>query len=238
LRWAVGSGNFPLSFFAMRFLVLSLCLFAVAAAFAEDKLDLAPLKKWIARQDEVRTIQADFTQTRKFRALRDPLTGKGRLAFNASTSAMRWELGDPPKMVVIRKGDAFWIIQANKKTVERLSAADINKAGSSRGIAVPSFPIAKDFASFNRQFEVLAIQTAEGRCHVEILPREAQARKFLAAIKLDFEIGSGHLLSFEIVTRDGGSMRNEFFNVRMNQKIDPRTFDFDLTGYEVVDAKE
>ena len=71
-----------------------------------------------------------------------------------------------------------------------------------------------------------------------MLPRDAQARKFLAALKLDFNTANGHLLAFEMVTRDGSSLRNEFSNVQVNPKIDRGVFDFDLTGYEVVDAKD
>jgi outer membrane lipoprotein-sorting protein len=41
-----------------------------------------------------------------------------------------------------------------------------------------------------------------------------------------------------VVARDGSSMRNEFSNVKMNVKIDRHIFDFDFTGYEVIDAKE
>ena len=43
---------------------------------------------------------------------------------------------------------------------------------------------------------------------------------------------------FEMAFRDGSSMRNEFSNVKMNQKIDHHIFDFDFTGYEVTDARE
>ncbi len=100
-----------------------------------------------------------------------------------------------------------------------------------------NFPIARDFADFNRQFETLAVSVADNRCHLEILPRDAQAKKMLEAIKIDFETVSGHLLSFELATRDGSSMRSDFTNVRLNQKIDRHVFDYDFTGYEIVDGK-
>ena len=71
-----------------------------------------------------------------------------------------------------------------------------------------------------------------------MLPRDARARKMLNALKLDFNTTSGHLLAFEIATRDGSSLRNEFSNVEVNPKIDRSVFDFDLSGYEIVDAKQ
>jgi len=218
-------------------LLLSLfsLLFAVTAVAAES-LDMAPVKKWIARQDELRSVQADFTQTRSLRALRSPIATPGHLAFS-TPDLLHWELGEPAKTIVIRKGDTYFLIQPAKKKVERYKADSIAKRGGAMGFAMINFPLAKDFADFNRQFETLAVNVMDDRCHLEILPRDAQAKKMLEAIKIDFDTASGHMLSFELATRDGSSMRSDFTNVRVNQKIDRHLFDFDFTGYEVVDGK-
>ena len=100
------------------------------------------------------------------------------------------------------------------------------------------FPLATDFADFQRKFEILSSTTEGERCHLEILPRDPQARKFLSALKIDFNTKTSHMISFEMVTRDGSSMRNEFSNVRVNQKVDRSTFEYDLTGYDVTDVKD
>ena len=191
--------------------------------------DLAPLKQWIARQAEVRTVQADFVQKRSFHALRDPLATPGRLWFSAA-GGFRWEVGDPPKMIVLRKGESSLLIQPAKKHAEHLSTAN--------PLPMMNFPLAKNLDDFNRQFEVLSVSVTGDRCHAELLPRDLQARKYLEAFRLDFQTDDGALLDFEIALRDGSSLRNEFFNVRLNGKIDARVFDFDLAGYEVTDAKQ
>jgi outer membrane lipoprotein-sorting protein len=222
----------------MRPLLPLLCLVCALPAFAADVPDLTPIKKWIARQDELRTVQADFTQTRALRALRDPIATPGHIWFEAPNS-LRWELGDPAKTVVVRTGENYFLIQPAKKKAERFSPSAAGKQGQAQGfMAMMSFPLAKDFADFNRQFETLAVTSTEGRCHLEVLPRETQERKFLSAIKIDFDTATGHLISFELDTRDGSSMRNDFTNVRMNQKIDRHVFEYDFTGYEVVDGKK
>jgi outer membrane lipoprotein-sorting protein len=220
----------------MRLLLFLLAPTLACAAPATDSLDLAPVKKWIARQDEFRSVQADFTQTRALRALRSPIASPGRITF-AVPSLLRWELGDPAKTIVLRKGDNYLLIQPAKKKAERIPASNIGQEGGAKGFAMMEFPLATDFADFNKKFEILAVSTEGNRCHLEILPREAQARKFLSALKIDFDTKTGHMISFEMVTRDGSSMRNEFSNVRVNEKIDRRTFEFDLTGYDVTDAK-
>jgi outer membrane lipoprotein carrier protein len=220
----------------MRLLLPLLCLLCALPVRAAESLDLTPVRKWLARQDELHTIQADFTQTRALRALRSPLTTPGHIWFS-TPDALRWELGDPAKTIVIRKGDIYFLIQPAKKKVERYKADSIAQKGGAMGLAMMNFPLAKDFADFNRQFETLAVSSTGDHCHLEILPRDAQAKKFLAAIKIDFDIASGYLLSFELVTREGSSMRSDFTNVRLNQKIDRHVFDYDFTGYEVVDGK-
>jgi outer membrane lipoprotein carrier protein len=220
----------------MRLLIPFLTLLCAFRTFAAESIDMTPVKKWIARQDELRSVQADFTQTRALRALRNPIATPGHMVFS-TPDQLRWELGEPAKSIVIRKGDTYYLIQPAKKKAERFKADNIAKKGGAMGFAMINFPLAKDFADFNRQFETLAVNVTDNRCHLEILPRDAQAKKMLEAIKIDFDMTSGHVLSFELATREGSSMRSDFTNVRMNQKIDRHVFDYDLTGYEVVDGK-
>jgi outer membrane lipoprotein-sorting protein len=70
-----------------------------------------------------------------------------------------------------------------------------------------------------------------------MLPRDASARR-LSAIKLAFDTRTGHWISFEIVTREGSSILNEFRHVEINPKIDKQIFEFDLTGYKVTDESD
>ena len=212
-------------------------LLSAHSALAADSPDLAPLKHWLARQGDIRSVQADFVQTRSFHALRDPLASPGHLWLSAP-HFFRWELGNPAKTVVLRRGDSAYLIQPTKQRAERLDTASLGKPGGSNPLPMMDFPMAKSFEDFNRQFEVQALTVTGTRCHVELQPRDPQAAKFLAALHLDFDTETGYLLSFEARTREGSSLRNEFSNVRLNAKIDPHVFDFDPTGYEVVDAKK
>ena len=113
--------------------IASLFVAVICPLTAAPAPDLAPLKKWVTRQAEVRTVQADFIQKRSFHALRDPLATPGRLWYSAAGQGFRWELGDPPKTIVLRKGDASLLIQPAKKHAEHLAlAADGNPAARTR----------------------------------------------------------------------------------------------------------
>jgi outer membrane lipoprotein-sorting protein len=221
----------------IRVTLLLAALFFSDSLPAAESLDFSPVKRWIARQEDFRAVTADFIQTRSLRALKSPLASEGRLWFKAPSS-FRWELGNPAKTIVLRKGDALFMIQPAKKRAERSSAdARPGKPSPMQALGMMSFPFARDFGDFQRQFETLSISTEGTRCHLEVLPRDAQARKFLSALKLDFNTANGHLIGFELATREGSSLRNEFTNVQVNPKIPASVFDFDFTGYEVVDAK-
>ena len=209
---------------------------AVARVAAADSPDLTPVKRWLARQEELHTLQADFTQTRTYKNLRDPLAAPGRLWFSAPGS-FRWELGDPPRTVVLRKGENYYVITPGKKRAERTPTAALGQPGNARRMPMMDFPFARNFEDFNRRFEVVSVSTEGSRCHLEVLPRDPQAKNALAAIRIEFDTETGHLIAFEFVTRDGSSMRSEFSNVRVNAKLDPHQFDYDFTGYEVIDAK-
>jgi outer membrane lipoprotein carrier protein len=235
------AGSLPLElprFHPMRLILLSLlCVLSPFAGRAAESPDLAPIKRWIARQDEFHSVQADFVQTRALRALRSPVAIHGHLWF-ITPDLLRWELGDPPKTIVLRKGATYFLIQVAKKKIERSSASAVGKKGGMQALTMMSFPLAKDFTDFNNRFEVLSVKTEGDRCHFEIAPRDVQSKKFLEAIRIDFDTANGHLLVFEMAFRDGSSMRNEFSNVKMNQKIDRHVFDFDFTGYQMIDARE
>ena len=209
---------------------------AFVRAAAADTPDLVPVRRWLAKQEELRTLQADFTQTRSYKNLRDPLAAPGHLWYSAPGS-FRWEVGDPPKTVVLRRGEDYYVITPGKKRAERTPTAVLNRPGGAARAPIVDFPFAKNYDDFSRRFEILAVTMQGTRCHLELLPRDAQARSALASVRIDFDTETGHLASFEFVTRDGSSLRNEFSNVRTDAKIDPHEYDYDFKGYEVVDAK-
>ena len=118
---------------------------------AADAPDLAPVKRWLARQEELRTLQADFTQTRRYKNLRDPLAAPGHLCYNAPGS-FRWENGEPPKTVVLRKDENYYVITPGKKRAERTPTAALSQPGNARRMPMMDFPFARNFDDFAHRF--------------------------------------------------------------------------------------
>lgn len=220
-------------------LFLSLiCLAGSAVAQETAGVDVAPLKKWIAQQAELKTVSADFTQTRRLRVLKDPVERRGKLWVNGPT-LFRWELGEPPGTIVLRRGKQAFLISVRAKKAKLFdpeALAEREGMRAMRDLPTMDFPMAVTFEEFMKRFDVFAVKVEGTRCDADILPKDAQAQKFLKRIRISFDINTGVLLGFEVATRDGSELRNDFSNVRLNEKIDRSVFDFDFNGYRVTDA--
>lgn len=198
-----------------------------SALFAADP-DTAVVDRWIARQASIRTLSADFTQTRALRVLRNPVASNGRLYFKAPDD-FRWEVGSPAKTIVMRHGDDIRVIEPQKKTM-KVEAIELGK----REAGMMEFPFVKNRADLEKRFKIQDLQVEGGVCRLKLAPRDAAG--FLTGVNLTFDTVEGHLLTLEMTFRDGSSMRNEFSNVKVNEKLPEGIFSFDTTGFQVIDA--
>lgn len=218
--------------------LLLVCLAVPATARETVVVDVTPLKKWIAKQADLKTVSADFVQTRRLRVLKDPVERRGKLWFNGPT-LFRWELGEPPGTIVLRRGKQAFLISVRAKKAKLIdpeALAEKEGMRAMRDLPAMDFPMAVTFEEFTKRFDILGVKVEGSRCDADILPKDAQAQKFLRRLRISFDVETGILLGFEVATRDGSELRNEFSNVRLNEKIDRRVFDFDFNGYRVTDA--
>ncbi len=211
-------------------------LFLSLPMFGAGTVNLAPVGKWIAGQRELQSLTADFVQTRSLKTLRDPLANPGRLYFRAP-DAFRWELGQPARAILLRNRDHVFLIEPAKKKATRFSASALEPKSGTQGLLMMKFPMAKNVEDFKAQFDVIDLQEIENDCEVSLLPKDANARKFLQSLTFRFVKSTGELRFFEMTTREGSKLRNDFSHVRVNEKIDPAIFEYDLAGFEITDAK-
>lgn len=199
--------------------------------------ELSPLKVMFAAQKNIQSLSADFTQTRALHTLRSPLLIKGKLWFQ-TPDQFRWELGAPPKLILIGNHHGVTIIYPSKKRAEKKPPAPDSSFSESRSLGMMRIPGKGNLEEFQKQMQVFCIKNSGSRCHIEMLPRDPAAARGLASIKFDFDSVTGHLLSFELVTSEGSSLLNEFSNIEINKKIAPELFEYDLNGFKVSDEKE
>lgn len=218
-----------------RNILLLLCLTHSCGTAIAEEMDFTPVKRWIAQQSEIRTISADFTQTRSLKTVRKPLVTPGHIWFK-SPQHLRWELGDPPKTLVIRKGNEILIITPAEKKVKRMLASEMS-GPESQIFGMMDFTNIRSLEEFQRQFEILSVKPSGDQCELELKSKSPSA-KFLSKLRLRFSTSSGVVLTLEMNFKDGSFMRNDFNNVRVNGSVEEGKFSQDLAGYEVVNAKE
>src|SRR5580698_10208292 len=89
-------------------------------AIAQSDSLTAPVKSWLAAQDNIHTWSADLVQTRTLQSLTEPLTAKGRVWFEAP-GRFHWELGQPPQTIAISTLTNLLLIYPRLKRVESIA---------------------------------------------------------------------------------------------------------------------
>ena len=223
LEWAAGA-------------VLSLVCHLQSAP-VDSTVDLSALKTCLEARRNIKTISADFTQTRALKTLKSPIAVKGHFWF-AAPDRFRWQLGDPPKTIIIGAKEGNMVIHPSTKHAAKNSLPNPENSANRQTFQMVGLSGAGTLEEFQKHMNVLSLKTSGTRCHLEMLPKDPAASRGLSSINLDFDAGSGQWIGFEIVTREGSLIRTELNNVRTNSVIPGGVFDYDLRGFTVDHEKK
>ena len=211
--------------------------FRLPWAFCDSTVDLIPLKACFEAQNDLKSISADFTQTRALKTLKSPIAVKGHFWF-AAPDRFRWQLGDPPKTIIIGAKEGNMVIHPSTKHAEKSTLTTSGSFPSQKVFEMMGLSGKRTLEEFQKHMNVLSLKTSGTRCHLEMLPKDPAASRGLSSINLDFDAGSGQWIGFEIVTREGSLIRTELNNVRTNSVIPGGVFDYDLRGFTVDHEKK
>lgn len=212
----------------MRF--LSLLIAALLLASIEAKADPI-LREWISKQSGIRSLRADFEQTRRLPAIRLPLRKNGTVWLDAE-SRFRWQAGDPPELLAIGTPQQILLVDPPKKR------ARILKNGSGAGplrFDMIRLPFAKSFEDFEAAFEVLELSKKEDLVDVLMKPRDPRLAEGVKTIRAVFRSGDGIVELLELNLRDGGQISTVMKAVELNPSLPPQIFEFDLAGFSIDD---
>ncbi len=221
--------GFPVSLQVMKMFLAMLLLAGSGGVRAEAAQELELLGKFLERQARVKTLAADFSQERALRVLKDPVSMPGRIWFRAPSS-FRWEVGEPIRMLALgTEPGRLLLVEPGRKRARWVDGG--------RDAAMMDFRLAHSVDALEKRFQIASVRIEREECRVILHPRLPDEKRFLDEIDLAFAADSLSIRSFQMVFRDGSSFRNDFLNVRVDERLPEGIFAFDLAGYDVTDAR-
>jgi outer membrane lipoprotein-sorting protein len=191
------------------------------------------ISAWLNAQTNIQTWSADFTQTRRLKALTQPLTATGHVWF-AAPNRFHWEIEKPSPSIALRQPDELWVIYPKLKRAEEypLNTPDAGPWKDTLALLDAGFPRSR--AEVESRFNILG-QTNLGGVHaITLQPKSETARRIMPQIKIAFDTNSFSLQSTELQFADGSTMENVFTNAVLNPHIDDSIFTFATNGYKIV----
>lgn len=203
-------------------LALSVGVVAQPASSADTN---AILTAWFAAQTNLQTWSAGFIQTRSLKTLVQPLTSTGRVNV-AFPDRFRWELGDPPQTIALRRNEELLVIYPRLKRLEKYPL-DAKQTGPWRDAAAmleAGFPRSR--ADLESRFRLLSVTESNAVCQITLQPKNSMARKLMPELRVSLKTQPFSVIATEMQFADGSRMRNDFTHEIFNPKLDPALFDF------------
>jgi outer membrane lipoprotein-sorting protein len=211
-----------------------LILLACTCAFAETDSAREFLYAWLDHQAKIKTWSADVVQVRNLKSLVRPLKSRGQVWF-IQPNRFRWQLGDPPRTIAVRKDDELLVIYPRLKQVERFAGGKDLDPAWKQVLALLEVGFPSDADTFFEQYELVSTKRLKKSWQFELRPAAETARRLLDRVTLEISERDYALLSTELAFPDGSTMRNEFIHRQLNPILEEGVFDFTIEeGYTIV----
>lgn len=210
-------------------LLLALAILAGPALGQERSMNLVPLEKFIQFQRGIRSLQANFVETRSMRTLRTAGGGQGTI-YMAGATKFRWQTaGDPPRSIAIRNGSTFWLIQPQAKRAEKrtVSESEFSPFDFAAG------GIARSMDDLRKRYAIDSVARQEGVWVAVIRPLDRGVAAKVRRITLGIDPARYYLRSLKLELRDGSSIHAVFTSQRFNPSLASDLFTPNLEGYLV-----
>ena len=212
----------------MKRLTLLFLLLLATPLRAEDTQTI--LRDWISKQAAIRSLRADFIQTRRLPALRIPLKKSGTVWFGTE-GRFRWQVGDPAELLVLKSPNDFLVIEPKKSLARRFSAS----SSAARAMQELPMPIAISLDEFQRRFEVVSLKEDGARMDLRLTPKDPRLAEGLKSLRILFDPATGAVALFEMTFRDGSEVSTEFTRIERNPTLPAELFQHDLRDFKIED---
>jgi len=193
------------------------------------------LNAWMDQQAKIKTWSADVVQIRNLKSLTRPLKSRGQVWF-LQPNRFRWQLGDPPRTIAVRRNDELLIIYPRLKQIERFAGGEDIDPAWKQVLALLELGFPSDSETFFSRYELVRTTRLKKSWKFELRPAAEVARKLLDRVMVQISTHDFTLLATELIFPDGSTMKNQFIHRRLNPDLDEGLFDFEIEeGYTVVD---
>ncbi len=207
--------------------IASAALFLSPSAHSQGaKRDFTVVERWLASNSGIDTLRVDFTQTRRLKAVKVPVTQDGTLWLDYAKGRFRWQLGDPPQTIVVSLGKKILIIRTPMKRYEVREAG----SGGAPGMAALANGFPRNVEDFQRRYRLLEVR-AEGNTRRIVAQPLGEAGRGVDQMTFVVESARYRLLGIEIDLADGSSMKTVFRKVDTNPTLSANLFQPSVDGY-------
>jgi len=204
---------------------------------AAEDIDAGPVRKWIAKQADVRSFYSEFEQERQLRALKNPLMARGQLWFEAPGS-FRWQIGDPPEAIAVQNGDlGLVVVDPEKKTASRYTMEALREEGRARGASMLEAGFPRTWEQFDRSFKLTDMTLNNGVWEATVSIRDRKTAVALRKMVFSIDATTFDLRGFYLRFRDGSSITTRLLRTEKNPPSASGRFEVDLTGYTIEEKK-
>ena len=181
------------------------------------------LNAWFAAQTNLQTWSADFTETRTFKALAQPIQTPGHV-WVAMPDHFRWELGSPPQTVVVRQRNELLIVYPRLKRAERYPL-DGGKTGPWKdAMVLMQAGMPRNRAELESNFKLGSVVQTNAVWLVSLEPKSSFARRLMPEIRVELATNDFSLQANQVMFTDGSTMRDEFRDAQINTVLESSLF--------------
>ena len=186
--------------------------------------DLAPLDQWLAQQEAVTSLRADFTQTRKLKTFNKPLVSEGKLSFQEPES-FRWEIVKPSPSIAIFGAEEVTILYPKMQRAEKMNMADVAKTKFADTFQLIKSGFPRSRKELERLFNIEGLEKKGDSYELRLSLKKRGADNPVKEARVYFSPGQAGISSTELELADGSLIRNDFHNMELNAKLPGNTFD-------------
>ena len=183
----------------------------------------AVVDSWFAAQTKVHTWSADFVQTRRLKALTQPLLAQGHIDF-AAPDSFRWQLGQPARTIAVRSGEDMYVIYPRLKRAEHYSLGQSTPKQMRDTMSLLQAGFPRNRQDFEAQFQILGLTATNANWLLTLQPKSSFARQMMPELRLGLATNDYTLTSTELVFVDASAMRSDFTNAVVNPSLDSELF--------------